>query len=202
MLVFFFLANIYFDGKDGLQVYLVFQLVYRYIKVIANTRYIAEWKSKGLFDESIKPSTTSNNSLTPLIDYYEYKMRLKFNGSCLRQSEVMYTHEKAVNIYIIYELAGSSSPSDDRALKNCLFGAVTLAKKADVDNYGYTGYGIDFDRKSSFSFPGSRLGQNVFIFGADMSYSVHVDKERHFSSWKRTSTRIRRHINCRKKVFS
>ena len=70
---------------------------------------IVEWKSKLLSDESIKPPTTSNNSLAPLIDNYSYKIRLKFNGSCLTQPKVTYTHEKVVNIYIVYELAGSSS---------------------------------------------------------------------------------------------
>ena len=122
-----------------------------------------------MYYESIKVTTTSNNSLTPLIDHYGYKIRVKFNGSSLRQPKVTYTHEKAVNIYIVYELAGSSAHSDDPTLKNCLFGAVTLTKTADVDNYGYSGYGIGFDRKSSFSFPSGGFGQNVSIFGADMS---------------------------------
>ena len=125
---------------------------------------IAEWKSKGLSDESIKPPTLSNNSLAPLIDNYSYKIRLKFNGSCLTQPKVTYTHEKVVNIYIVYELAGSSSHSDDLILKNCLFGAVTLSKKSDVDNYGYSGYGVGFYRKSSFSLPGGGFCQNVLIF--------------------------------------
>ena len=123
-----------------------------------------------MYYESIKAPTTSNNSLTAaLIDHYGYKIRVKFNGSSLKQPKVTYTHEKAVNIYIVYELARSSAHSDDPTLKNCLFGAVTLTKKADVDNYGYSGYGIGFDRKSSFSFPGGGFGQNVSIFGADMS---------------------------------
>ena len=56
-----------FDEWDGLQTYLIFQPVQRYFKIITNTKYIAEWKSKGMSDESIKPPTTSNNSLTPLI---------------------------------------------------------------------------------------------------------------------------------------
>ena len=62
----------------------MFQPVHKYIKIIANTKFISEWKSKGLPDESIKPFPTSDNSLTPLIDYYEYKIRVKFNGSILR----------------------------------------------------------------------------------------------------------------------
>ena len=151
-----------FDGRDDSQVYLIFQPLHRYVKIIANTKYISEWKSKGLSDESIKPPPTSDNSLTPLIDYYGYNIRVKFNGSILRQPKVSYTHEKTVNIYIVYELAGSSSHSDDVTLKNCLFGAVTLTKNADINKYGYSGYGVGFGRKSSFSFPGGGFGQNVF----------------------------------------
>ena len=59
-----------FDGGHGSQVYLIFQPVHKYIKIIANTRQISEWKSKGLFDERTKPFPTYDNSLTPLIDYY------------------------------------------------------------------------------------------------------------------------------------
>ena len=40
------------------------------------------------------------------------------------------------------------------------------------------GYRTGFDRKPSFSFPGSGFGQNVLIFGADMSSSVHVDNKK------------------------
>ena len=68
----------------------------------------------------------------------------------------------------------SRSHSDDPTLKNCLFGAVTLTKDADIDKYGYSGYGIGFNRKSSFSFPSGEFGQNVIIFGVDMSSSVHL----------------------------
>ena len=49
-----------------------------------------------------------------------------------------------------------------------------MTKNADIDKYGYAGYGIGFDRRSSFSFPGGGFGQNVLIFGADMSFSAHI----------------------------
>ena len=55
-------------------------------------------------------------------------------------------------------MGASSSHSDDPTLKNCLFGAVTLTKNADIDKYGYLGYGTGFDRKSSFSIPGRGFG--------------------------------------------
>ena len=70
--------------EDDIQNYLVFQPMYRYFKVIANTRYISSWKSKGLSDESIKPPATSDNSLSSLINYLGDKIRLKFNGNCLK----------------------------------------------------------------------------------------------------------------------
>ena len=35
-------------------------------------------------------------------------------------------------------------------LVNCLFGAVSLTKNADIDKYKYSGYGIGFDRHGRF----------------------------------------------------
>ena len=146
--------------------------------MIANTDYVLSWKSKGLSDKTIKPPTTSDNSLTPVLKYYGTKARVKFTESCLQQHKLSYTHVKVVNIYIVYKLGASSSQDNDPTLKNCLFGAVSLTKNVDIDKYGYSGYGIGFDRKSSFSFPGGGFGQNVIIFGVDMSSSVHVDNKK------------------------
>ena len=103
---------------------------------------------------------------------------MKFDGSILRQPKVTYTHKKVVNVYIVYQLSASSSNDGDPTLKNCLFGVVTLTKNAGDENYKYSGYGIGFDRISSFSFPGGGYGQNVLIFGADMSSSAHVDNKK------------------------
>ena len=82
-----------------------------------------------------------------------------------------------MNIYIVYELGASSSHISDPTLKNCLFGAVALTKNADIDNYKYSGYGIGFDRRGSFSFPSGGFGQNVMVFGADMNSSIHIDNK-------------------------
>ena len=114
----------YFIGKshfeeDGTQNYLVFQPMYRYFKMITNTDYVSSWKSKGLSAESIKPPTTSDNSLTPALSYYGTKTRVKFTGSCLQQPKLSYTHGTIENIYIVYELGTSSSHNDDPTLKNC-----------------------------------------------------------------------------------
>ena len=63
--------------ENGAQDYLVFQSIHRYFK-ITNKKYISSWKSKGISDETITPYATSDNSLTPLIDHYGSKARLKF----------------------------------------------------------------------------------------------------------------------------
>ena len=75
-------------------------------------------------------------------------------------------------------LDASSSHNNDPTLKTCLFGAATLNKNTDIDKYGYSGYGIGFDRRSRFSFPGDGFGQDALTFGADMSFSVHLDNKR------------------------
>ena len=170
----------YFIGKshfeeDGTPNYLVLQPIKKYFNVIFNTDYVSPWKSKGLSAETIKPPTASDNSLT--VSYCGTKTRVKFTGSCLQQPKVSYTHGKVVNIYIAYELSASTSHFDDPMLKSCLFGAFTLTKTTDFDKYHCSGNGIGFDRKGSFSFPGSRFGQNIIIFGADMSSSVYVDNK-------------------------
>ena len=83
-----------------------------------------------------------------------------------------------VNVYIVYELGASGSNDNDPTLKNCLFGAVILIKNTDIEKYGYSGFGIGFDKRSSFSFPGGGFGQNVLIFGIDMSSSAHIDNKK------------------------
>ena len=54
---------------------------------------------------------------------------------------------------------------------------VTLTKNTDIVKYKYSGYGLGFDRKGRFSFPGGGFGQNIVIFGADMSSSPHIDNK-------------------------
>ena len=53
-----------------------------------------------------------------------------------------------------------------------------MTKNADIDKHGYSEYGIGFDRRSSFSFPGREFGQNVLIFGVDMSFSAYIDNNK------------------------
>ena len=129
-------------------------------------------------DKRINSITASNYSVTPFLDYYGTKTRVEFSGSCLKQDKITYTHGKVVNIYIVYEISKSINISDYPTLENCLFGAVSLTKNADIDKYGYSGYGIGFHRHGSFSFPDTGLGRNIIIFGVDMSSSTKIDNRK------------------------
>ena len=175
--------SIYFRGKsnfedDGVQSWLVFQPIQRYFQTVsANDSNILSWKSKGIFDESNKPPTTPNKVLNPSLDYVGTKARVKFSGDCLKQEKITFNHGKIVNIYIVYEMEKSVNMSNYPTLENCLFGAAKLMKHVDVDQYRYSGYGIGFDRKGSYSI-GNEIGRKVIIFGVDMSSSPHIDNKK------------------------
>ena len=86
----YFIRKSHFE-EDVTQNYLAFQPINRSFKVIANSDYVLSWKSKGLSTETIKPPTTSDNSLTPAVSYYGARTRLKFTGG-LKQPKISYIH--------------------------------------------------------------------------------------------------------------
>ena len=57
----------YFSEENGSQNYSVFQSIFNYLKPITNNG-VKAWKSRGLLDESIKPSAKWDNSLNPGLD--------------------------------------------------------------------------------------------------------------------------------------
>ena len=124
--------------------------------------------------EIIKPPRSNDNILSPTTENTldHQKIKLKFDGSCLVQDQITYTPQTIVKTYIVYEIIKKNSISDYPTLENCLLSSVKLTKNPDIDKYKYSGYGIGFDRRGEFSF-GNGLGQNVIIFGVDMSSSIH-----------------------------
>ena len=158
----------YFKGKghfeeDGTQKYLVFKPMQKYFKRIAGVgsgNYIYFWKSKDLSDERISSNTASYHSITPELSYYGTKTRVEFNGSCLKQDKATYNHGTIVNIYSVYEISKNYNISSYPTLEHCLFGAVSLTKHVDIDQYNYSGYDVRFDRKEEFSF-GNGFGRTV-----------------------------------------
>ena len=205
--------SIYFRGKshfeeDGMQNYSVFQPIQRYFKRIVNVgndNYVYYWKSKGLSDETINSIKTSDYGITPYLSYYDTnKIRVKFDGGCLKQDPGSFVHGGIVNVYIVYEISKNINISDYPTLENCLFGAVKLTKNADIDKYGYSGYGIGFYRHQSFSFPGTGLGGgNVINFGVDMNLSTKIDnRKKNILTLAKGSTQGLEHTLTAEKMFS
>ena len=87
----------YFSGKyffnDKSQNYLLFQPVLEYLQTTSTTisNYRAlDWRPKGLSNEIIKPLTITNNCLASYINFYNnYKIRLTFDGSCIKQEKYL-----------------------------------------------------------------------------------------------------------------
>ena len=90
----------------------------------------------------------------------------------MKQDSVTFNHVKVVNIYIFYKISKSINISNYPTPENCLFGAVTFTKSADINKCKYSEYGIGLD---SFSFSITGLGQNVRVFEVDRSSSVKID---------------------------
>ena len=76
-------------------------------------------------DERISSIKTPDYGITLKLNYYGTKTREEFNGSCLKQDNITYSHGKTVNIYIVYELTVSNSDGNYPTAKNSLFDAVT-----------------------------------------------------------------------------
>ena len=126
--------------------------------------------------KSIKPPAKSDYILSPKVNYYATKTRQEFRGSCLKQDESTFNHDKMVNVYIVYEI-DKLYTKNHPTLGNCLFGAVSITENADIDKNKYSEYGIGFDRTGLYLLPSRRFGRNVIIFGVHMSSSVHVDNK-------------------------
>ena len=134
----YFKGKNYFD-EDGAQNYLIFQSTLKYLTLNDDdddddsNKYITKWKSKGLSNEGLKVVSTPDNILSPEINYNENKIRLNFSGSILKQKIVTYNHKKVVNLYVVYEIT-KFHYNNNPILTNALFGAVRIAKNADIKN--------------------------------------------------------------------
>ena len=109
-------------------------------------------------NERINSITASNYSVTLELSYYGSKIRVKSNGSCLKQDKIKYNQGEIVNIYIVYENKNydiSSNPTQEnlfiyQLIWSSLFDWYWEAYNADTHKYKFSGYDIGFDRKRSF----------------------------------------------------
>ena len=140
----YFRGKNYFD-EDGTQNYCIFQPISKYLKVayVNDIDYILSWKSRGLNDIKIKSIKTNNYLLNPPMDHHDMsKTRIKFNGSFLNRFPPTVLHGDIVNIHIVCEITSDHSSINYPTLERCLFGSVKLTKNANINKYGYSGYGI------------------------------------------------------------
>ena len=89
-------------------------------------------------------------------------------------------------------------------IQNALFGAVSLTKNANTSKCKYSGYGTGFDKRSLFSHPSGGNGQNLIIFGVDMSSSTKIDSRKNvliLGKGPMHGLPIRTYAECRKNVF-
>ena len=79
-------------------------MVLKRIAGVGSGNYIYFWKSKGLSDKRIRSNTAYNYSVTPKLNHYGTKARVKFSGNFLKQHKATYNQGTIVNIYIVYEI--------------------------------------------------------------------------------------------------
>ena len=95
----------------------------------------------------------------------------------LKQDKITFAHGKTVNMYIVCEINLLDHRYEVYLCLDSLFEAVKLVKNADIYKYKYSGYGIRFDVRETFSVANG-FGKSVTILAVDMSSSVHVDDKK------------------------
>ena len=64
----------------------------------------------------------NHNSLTPSLKFIEIKVKINFDGSCLKQNKITFINGEILNTYIIYNF-WERGYNDYPALEKCLFAA-------------------------------------------------------------------------------
>ena len=166
----------YFEGDDGAQNTLVFQVksIYFGHETINTIRYTT-WKSKGISDQSLyyTKSAITAKLIRPT------HVVLGTDKIFFQDSYKVVANNSIVNIYVVYKLSPKTI-STSNALKNYLFATVKANRRNNTQKpheYIYSGYGIGFNRTGVFTHSEGNLARNVIIFGADMSRSVHASSK-------------------------
>ena len=129
-------------------------------------------------EESIGNIAKSGSSFAPTFVDHHVLADINFDRHCLVKKNI-FIPKKVINQYISYTLGPQlRNLNTDFTLCNCLFGSVNLTKNAELDKYKNSEYGIGFDSGSEFSLSDDSIGKNINIFGADKSWSVHVNNKR------------------------
>ena len=149
---------------------------------------ISRWKSKNIYDPSIKNvlyPVRNIKLLSPNIKNDSKGQHVFFNGGSYLHQDIIAIPNNVINIYCVYELDPIDfSRNDEFTIQLALFGAIEITKNANTSKYKYKGYGICFDESEEFThvrkegnFNHTTSARNVIIFGADMSFSKHVNNK-------------------------
>ena len=107
----------------------MFQGVYKYFEDVDASKTLIKfhansWISKGLSNEK-SSSVTGFECL--FIEYTNARIKLKFDGSILRQ-KLLTSIGSIANYYVVYRLSPRTN-SSSIVLENCLFGKIKNNKK-------------------------------------------------------------------------
>ena len=141
------------------QNYLVFIPTKKCIKHFNGTTRINSWKSNGMPKKYIENVTKSDSNFAPTFVCHHLLPNINFDRHCLINNNISIPY-KLINLCISY--IRNQWPGDlniDFTLVNCLFGSVESTKNTDPDKYKYSGYGIEFDSRSQFSFTDGSVGK-------------------------------------------
>ena len=96
-------------------------------------------------EESLENITKSNSNFGPNFVHHHILPEMNFNGHCLIKNNIS-IRKKVINLYISYTLVSQLRVfNTDFKLGDCLFWSVKLTKNAHLDEYKYSGYGIEFE---------------------------------------------------------
>ena len=96
-----FIGQSYFDN-DRAQLFSIFQLILKTITAFSGLpEIISQWESKEFSNGKIKPPYTANKIFSPKLVWYGSKIKLKFNGSCLKQDKATFNPKIVVNLFIV-----------------------------------------------------------------------------------------------------
>ena len=165
----YFRGKTSFDGSDGTQNYLVFQVAYKYFEDVDVSKtlikfYANSWISKGLSNEKISSVTGFER---PFVECANARIKLKCDEIILRQKSSTSLGSMA-NYYIVYKLSPRTN-SSNIVVENCLFGKIKMTKNVDTDKYKYHHHRIVFHSTGTFIHPNGRTGKNIIILGVDMT---------------------------------
>ena len=131
-----------------------------------------------MFDEIIKPTSTSANSLDPLLNCIGFVTRINVDGQCLKQDKATFNHKTVVNIYIVYEI--NLWPfKTDFTLGKSLLGTVKLTKMLVLTNISIRDMVVDFMHIKAFCYlMVAGFVKNVIIFVVHRSSFEHADNSK------------------------